>query len=393
MKKNGIIRLVMVFTIIACSAMIVMPLMMINTNPNKVSITENRGLLKKPSLKETGGFNSEFVKRFEAYVDDNIGFKQEAIILKINTLYRLFDKLDIPNYFMGDNENLYYSNGLHNIQNFQGKQRLTKDETEIIIGSIEYWNHWTQNSGAEFIFMPLPDKEGIYPEYYPKSVLRKGSKTKIDSLMDTMESQGIDYMINVKKNLLLHKDESMLYYKNFDPTHWNMHGAWIGYCTLMDEIASLYDDIEPLTISDINIDIVKSQGTLQHLSEIESICKSMHFNDDIISYTPKDGYKATLIDDLPEWLELSDNQIFYHYRNDTIENDKTIFIVGDSYTYCFFLPLLSESFRDVYFTSLDTGERLTEMQKNIDPDIVVFEFVERAYGYEIMVPILEKIGR
>lgn len=393
MNKIGVKKIVMIFTIVVCSIVIVLPLVMINTNPDKISVTENRGLAQRPSLFENGGFNTEFVKKFEAYIDDNIGFKQEAIVLKIDVLYRLFDKLDIPNYYMGSNENLYYSNGMDGIHNYQGIVEYSEVETKRIIESINNWSSWTRNSGAEFMFMPIPDKEGIYPEDYPKSVLRKKGKTKIDILRENMENSGIDYIINVKEALLLHKNDEMLYYKNFDPTHWNMHGAWVGYSILMDKITSSNDDIKPLAINDINIEIKKSPGTLQHLSQINSLCQSMHFDDDIMSYVPKSGYRAVLEEELPEWLELSANQIFYHYKNVTVQNDKTLFIVGDSYTYMFLLPLLAESFRDVYFISLDTGEQLTEIQDRINPDIVVFEFVERAFSYEYMIPELERIGK
>jgi hypothetical protein len=55
-------------------------------------------------------------------------------------------------------------------------------------------------------------------------------------------------------------------------------------------------------------------------------------------------------------------------------------ILGDSYIYSFLLPLLSESFEDVYFIRYsDAMSAARDIMENAAPDLVVFEMVERQF--------------
>lgn len=382
MKYKNIKKIViLVVCIIIC-----LPSIFTNRDSNKVSVIENRGLVRKPSLENINDLNSEYVSQLEAYIDDNIGFKQEAILLKTGVFYAMFKKLNVPNYYVGKEQNLFYSSGMDQIRNYQGKSLLTGEEVKRLSVALDLWSEFIQMLGGDFFFMPIPDKEGVYPEYYPEGVLRVDDRSRIDCLTEKMISE--EWFVDVKGALLSNKGENMLYYRNFDPTHWNMEGAWVGYKELMNKITSVNSDIEMLTENDVIITYEEGPGTLESLSSIKWMKEIMQFDDKIVSCEPVNGYKAKQDNDLP--IPLKDGQIYFHYVNTHIAGKK-LFVVGDSYIYSFLLPLLAESFSDVYFMSFVDTETIVEMQKEICPDVVVFEVVDRAFYYDYWVEHLEKI--
>lgn len=235
--------------------------------------------------------------------------------------------------------------------------------------------------------MPIPDKEGIYPEFYPDSVLRMNNISRVDCLTETMVSK--DWFVNVKEALMANKGDKMLYYKNFDPTHWNMKGAWEGYKALMNVITSVDNDIRMLTEKDVRITYEKGPGTLERLSRIRWMGDIMQFDDELVSCTPIEGYTAEKDDGIPI-IPLTDGQVYFHYVNKHIEG-KTLLVVGDSYIYGFLLPLLAESFSDVYFIDFVNADGIAELQEMIQPDIVVFEVVDRVFHYEYLMQRFDRL--
>ena len=242
-----------------------------------------------------------------------------------------------------------------------------------------------KNNGI-FLFMPIPDKEGIYSEFYPESVLRVDERSRMDCLTEKMTEK--EWFVDVKKAMLANKGDKMLYYRNFDPTHWNMRGAWEGYKELMNSITSAYDDIKALTEKEVIITSEKGPRTLESLSSIKWMGDIMKFEDEIVSCVPLGGYKAKQ-NSVPV-IRLVDGQVYFHYVNTHIEG-RTLLIVGDSYMHSFLLPLLAESFSNVYFTSFVNAETIDELQEIIHPDIVVLENVDRGFYYDFLVEQVEKL--
>lgn len=146
--------------IILIYIIICIPAVFANKDPNKISVIENRGLAKKPSLESIKDLNLEYVTQLEAYIDDNIGFKQEAILLKTGVLYSIFKRLNVPNYFMGKDENLFYSFGNGQISNYQGKLHLTKEEVERLSVDLDILNESVKNRGGFFCLCLFLTKKG-----------------------------------------------------------------------------------------------------------------------------------------------------------------------------------------------------------------------------------------
>lgn len=108
-KKNAIINSAF---IVIFALMLSLPILFINHEENKASKIENKMLAQRPELYlEDGSLNKLYIAEFEDYFNDNIGFKEEALIVNILLKDKIFGILDIPNWLVGEEGNLFYTSG------------------------------------------------------------------------------------------------------------------------------------------------------------------------------------------------------------------------------------------------------------------------------------------
>ncbi len=381
-----------VLSIIIFAMVIYLPLIFFNTDPQKISVIENKRLASFPKFRTADGkLNYSFLSEFEAYINDNIGFKQEAVVEDITVSYKLFHKLKVPNYILGKDENLFYTSFGNDIITLHGKNLFPETELNKLCQGYSKMGNFFENTGAKFYMMTIPNKEGVYPELYPKEVTNIASQTRVDQLDEYIQNNSKVNIINIKQALINSKGNDMLYYKSYDCTHWNMNGAFAGYTEIMKKMQLDFPQLEILGMNSFNINVTKSKGSLAHLEQIDRINKAMAFDDEIYNYELKDGYKAEISNEIPEGLEVNPNDHFYHYINNSKANMPKLLIIGDSYIYSYLIPVFAENFSEVYFVNFKSAGQLMDLQNSIQADIVLYEFVERAFNPSINSELLKFI--
>ena len=372
--------------IIVFAFMISLPLLFHNRQEGKVSKTENRVLAAKPSLFQEDGT----IPEFEAYVDDNIGFKEQALAANIILKYRLFHVLDIPDWILGKDNNLFYTSGGEDIRTYAGQNAYSKADLKSMAANLENMNQYFERLGCYTYNMFIPNKEAVYSEYYPSGVTHS-PKSRQDIFCRYFAKKYKRNVINVRDDLLAEKDKgAMLFYKNFDASHWNMNGAFVGYRRLMEEIKKDIPEITILEREDFDITEDKFTGLMYYYAQLGAVQNSFDFEDTIYTWTLKGGYHSVMDEEPPEGIVIDPNLSYYHYYNQQITNGETLFIVGDSYLYNFLLPMFGESFEHVYFIRnynkemtiewLEAIETISELAEVVCPDVFVFEVVERVFN-------------
>jgi len=374
------IKVIQKIIIIIFVLLLALPIVFMNRDPNHIITLENKTAAKIPVLFSGGSLNKEFISGFEDYWNDNIGFQRQATVLNIALFYKFFGKLKVTNYIIGKDKHLFYTSDGFSLKTYQGKNKLSEETLGRVLENLSDAEKYFNNNGAEFLFVSIPDKEGVYPEYYPNSVLQYSSQYKLDQIISYLNKNNSKLpVINLRQALIEGKSPSFfLYYKNYDCTHWNMKGAFIGYNEIMHNIQKRFQNINILSEDDFEITLTPSNGTIAHLSSSKLLSKVMSFKDFIYSYNKKGGYNSLVVDDYP--LKTIDPAYNKYYRvNNTISDTPKLLILGDSFIYSFLLDIFGESFRELYFTSTRDTDLLKKIVDEYKPDIVIFEIVERAY--------------
>lgn len=382
-KRSVIINRVFIAVFMA---MICLPLLFFNHEEGKVSEIENKTLAQKPELYLVdGNLNASYISEFENYFNDNVGFKEEALAVNILAKYKLFGVLDIPNWLLGKDGNLFYTTGGEDIATYTGKNVYSEETMQQITENLGYMNQYFEQQGCTTYNMFIPNKEAVYSEVYNQDVYH-AEISRLDLLGQYMEEHTDMNVINVKDALIDQKAEQ-LYFKSYDASHWNMNGAFVGYQELMSAIQKEHPNIRILNKDDFEITEEPFSGLMSYYEDISLIDDNFDFEDVVYTYNLKGGYHAVMDENPLGGREIDPNLNFYHFQNNVVGNGETLLIVGDSYMYCFLLTMLGESFEHVYFVRNTDADTIVELAKEIEPTIFVFEVAERVVNeayFELM---------
>lgn len=347
--------------------MITIPLLTTNLRNNAISQAENRMLTQKAEIyNEDGTINTEFTSDFEEWIDDNIGFRSQMIVINARIQYYLFDVLsNNSNTYLGPNGEFNYATAPM-IRDYQHLNLYTEGRLEKIANSFQYINDYIENKGAQFYYYQCWDKHSVYPEYFPDTVLQYGDISKTDAIISALEEYTSVNVISPKQDLIDGKETYSTYCKWGDSSHWTQRGAYIGYLKLMEEINTNNEiQYEVLTENSYNITMT-DQGSL--------LFGGIHKEELLENFEIKEP-KAVLTNE--KLTVYSDDERHRFYTNDAVDNNTRLLIIGDSYFGSYILDDLAESFYETIIIWADYCEDIQTIIDTYDADIIVYESAER----------------
>lgn len=369
--------------ILLFACMLILPLLLFNRQPGSASVLENKNTAVLPDF---SAFDSPFDKRIPQELDefftDNIGLKEQGTLAHISLMYRLFHQVAVTDDIEGKSHHLFYL-APHILNTYQGLDAISDAEMDPIVEKMQDLNNTVTSSGAEFVFMPIPNKEEIYPEYMPDNIHVASEDSFLHALKNRLLADGQIATVDTEQALLDAKEtvDGLLYYRNMDPSHWNANGMLAGYLALMDTLQARDASIKGFQREELNVTSESVHLPFHTLAQYPSISASFSdMNDEVYNVTPLSGFSGVLDNTQPAGFSLNADtrNLYFHYHNDNARNQKSVLIYGDSYIHSFMLSLLSETFSDVYFfaASVDAST-VSEFLELVSPNIILYESVAR----------------
>lgn len=349
--------------------MILIPVFTINFKET-VSKAENRKLAGFPGIyRDDGGINTDIIEDFEAWFNDNIGLRSNFVMLNAKIQYYVFGVLPSScDTILGPEGEFDYATE-NIIRSYQHLDMINEKELGDYVKSIQYVNDYLETKGIQFYYMQCWDKQSVYPEHFPNTIIQHGDISRTELITSVVEQGTNVCVINPKQALIDGKKEYDTYSRWGDATHWTQRGAYIGYRLLMDAINERNDGrYKVLSSEDYDIKITDQGDTLLGCIHKEEMLENFKI----------DSPHAYLSDEEPAWLSQWANRSRRVYYNDDVDNDDTLLIIGDSYLDNYLYDDLAESFHKVV---LVWGDYVVELPQIIDyynPDIVLMENAERS---------------
>ena len=135
--------------------------------------------------------------------------------------------------YVGKDGWLFYTDS---IDNYLGNDLYADTMLRRIAKQMQGRADWCEENGMVFYFMIAPNKNTIYPEKMMSS-MKEGEQKRIDQVYDYLRENTTVKCIDVRDALIAEKNANPtvdLYYPL--DTHWNNHGGFIAYQTIMDTI-------------------------------------------------------------------------------------------------------------------------------------------------------------
>lgn len=238
--KNKIYNIILIFSFLAILILPGLDNIFKFSSHIKTSFNENRKLAEFPSLtkKENGKFSKKFPQEFEVFYSDNFGFRNVTIVLG-NKIF--ISNNDANQKYLFGEEDWIFENHQQSIKDVIGLVHLKKAQIDRVVEKLHanWQNLKAQN--IDYVFVFIPNKHTLYPEYLPKylsAILdkKKQVSTQADQIIGELLRRYPDFpLLDLRKPLFDGKKisgEKFLYFKT--DTHWNGLGMKYGYNVLYD---------------------------------------------------------------------------------------------------------------------------------------------------------------
>lgn len=349
--------------------MLAIPLLTTNVH-SEVSVSENRKKQPLPILwTKQRGFNADFTEDFEAWINDNIGLREQMVSLDGKIQYYLFGKLPSnTDMLLGPGGALNYATD-EIIKSYRHDNLFSEEQLQEVVDAHQCIANYLKNQGIQYYFFQCWDKQSIYPEDFPRTVVQHGTISRIDQLTQALEQTQDVPVLSPKKLLIENKDKYATYGYWADATHWTQRGAYFAYRMLMDRI-NIDCNGKYLVLQEADYDITwEDQG--------KTFLGNVH-REDVLENFAIAQPKAKLKDEAPLFLSEWANQSRKIYRNDQVDNQDTLLIIGDSYFDNYLYDDLAESFHRTVMVWGNYIQNLPKLLDTYHPDIVIYEMAERA---------------
>ena len=347
--------------------MIAVPLAATFFQHEEIAIEQNRPLAPMPHFYDRmRHLNPSFTLDFEDWINDHIGFRRFFVDQNGKMRYYLVGRfpLDRPMVFGPEGELNYAT--FESIRDYQHRNLYSDAYLKKTAESLETLSDCAKEKGTQLYYYQCWDKPSIYPEYFPKTILQYGEKSKTDGIIQAFREQTDVHVISPKEELITGKENYDTYSVFGDPTHWTHRGAHIGYLKLMEEINQQNQNRYNILAEDD----YKITTTDQGLYLFGSIHKV-----DLLERFELKNPKAKLTQDHLSVGKEDSRTVFY--TNDAVDNDSRIVIIGDSYFYYYILDDIAESFHETIFLWGDHLEEFKKIEEVYQPDILIIENAER----------------
>lgn len=334
---------------------VILFLPMSNIDRSYLSQKENRTLAEwKPLLDSNSKLNFNFGQDVNNYFSDR--FFLRNVLIKIYYNQFIINKnLRTKKVIKGKENWLFH--GVISAINMYKKENLFSDENlKDVAKLLSDYDKYCKKNGKKFYFYIAPSKSMIYDEFYSEVITPSKDKTTslafqlTNYLKENTDVKVVYPYYELRKN----KDKDLLYWKT--DTHWNEHGAYIGYQVLMDEInkdlnlkrfnVSKYVEVQEQS-GDLNKNLPKSL----RIKEFSKYKKPYVSEND---YFCQKTQSATDIQNCTGHL-----------------NNKTLLVIRDSFTINL-IPYLASTFKKSKYIWQDT----VDFNLMPEADVVIFEIVE-----------------
>ena len=206
--------------------LIIVPIICFNHEKDVASNIDNR------MLTELTDFKLETVNN---YVNDRIGFREEAINIYNAINEKIFNVSTNPQLMIGKDNNIYPI--VNSIPEFN-------DYHECFLNTVKNMQDYCEERGVKFYYMIDPSKATIMTDKLPNGI--NYNSYWLDELISKAKDMGINLVDNY--NYFKEIDvEIPLYNKRYDSYHWNDDGAFYGINNLLNSIGVEENNLEDFT--------------------------------------------------------------------------------------------------------------------------------------------------
>ncbi|KAA0592582.1 hypothetical protein FZ942_27520 [Azospirillum lipoferum] len=338
-----------------------------------VTATEMRAPNALPGLPGNVEEFSVLPQRFEAWLKDHFGFRNDLVLANNLIRVKLFGQSTSPLVVLGRKGWLFYT-GEHALEQTRGIDRFTPEELDRWIDVMERRQAWLAKRGIPMLTVAIPNKERVYLEDLPAWATQVNPESRMDQITRRLAERHSPLVFkDMTADLIAAKKDMKVYFQA--DTHWTVEAAFtIGYQRIMEWIKMVRPEFTPLTPADMKLTHAMRKGADLDLARMLGLAAV--YQEEEVRYDLAGPPRLRSADtSMPNGVV----QTILHADRPTAPS---VVWFRDSFTISM-IPYIAESFREAVITEhkgLRFDKPLIEAHK---PDVVVYQFVERSLNTPI----------
>lgn len=272
------------------------------------------------------------------------------------------------NWYHGQDNWLYLGNSYNDsVEKLKLVNPPTVESIDMVSKEIMDIVSTANKSNIEVAFIMGPNKESIYPEFLPETLVPSETKYSSFFLNKLRENPNLTVYDPTSDLIKAKEKQGLLYWKT--DTHWNDKGAFIAYSGLTKALS-----------------LPTPQVTFK---------QGAAHKGDLIDISKLDSFPLSTVDNWNiQWKQepiSQERKVFNEHESAfgnpsivTTQNaltQKYVWVIGDSFS-ASLKPYLNSTFKEIYYVG-HWSEKLENLTKELDktsrkPDIIIIERVERS---------------
>lgn len=351
---------------------LVLPLSRISDDA--VSEQENRVFSPHPTFFGDETFNYEYGKQFEQWFNDRF-FGRDFFIHFYNKVQNIIGGKGNKKVLVGQKNWLYIADSSV-VSMYQNMNLFSEKELKIVGEKMHEFVEKAKQNGVKNVYFYLsPDKETLYPEFYPTYISKQGEISRLQQLRVFMKENYPDLNVwNFTSDLEKIKNKGELMFCKTG-SHMTGVGSFYEYKFFMKALQNDYPKVKILSETD-EYEAFDCDTDLYRMLNDKNYSKNNALNRSVRIKYPSAG----IVDNHLRFNQsLGDVTL---YKNKKANNQLKVLFVSDSFGVKW-LPYLAESFASVYNIFNAQGADYTFFEDEVDylkqykPDIIIIESAER----------------
>lgn len=333
------------------------------------SATENRELAKAPRVSTAALFNGDFTKGISEYMTDHFAGRSALAEFRTKTKSQLGETI----------VNDVYIDSRMLINTKKTSEKALPDYADAI-------NSFAENYSGTVYITVIPTSAGVYSDLLPVYLQSNPENQRINGFYDMLDTdiRRIDAF-----NILKMMKESYIYYRN--DTKWTSYGAYCVYRTVIQKLGFLPTSYDKYTIEHVADSFRGNLYNRTLYSEAKPDILDIYDypnGERVTSCRVYDNYGRVTEGSLYDRSKLESGYMYDMYLGNvapamkietTVNNDRKLLVVKDSYADCF-IPFLTQHYSSITVLSLD------KMNDEIDRYVDTSEYEQTLFlfGKECM---------
>lgn len=252
----------------------------LESNSKAASNWENRQLAQLPELNFSFQSLPEFPQKFETYYNDNFGGRQVLIRWHNLAKVKVFGISPVDRVAIGKEGWLFYADSTV-IQDYRASHPFTPEQLDRWQRILEERRDWLAGRGIHYLFVIVPNKHTLYPEFLPDSFQRLGRESRLDQLVNHLRARSDIAILDLRETLRSAKQSDRVYHRN--DSHWNKPGVFAAYHKIMKTLKVWFPELAPLPSSAFKKEIIYRQG-----GDLATMLGLQHiWREEVLKFSPR----------------------------------------------------------------------------------------------------------